>query len=528
MRHANGVSPRMRSWLHRFLTSLCVMALLALGAIAAVVPFAAMSDAASPAIAASEAPLPTNAAADPAVVVSQSACTDLATCVAVGSFEDSNGVQQSLIETYSSGAWSASEGALPTNADATRGASLGAVSCPASGSCVAIGSYFDRDGNQQAFVDTLAQGAWSPVVASLPPNAAANPDAQLHGISCTTTNSCVAVGTYQANGAAVERPALIEILAGSTWTPLEAPLPPGAGSGDLNAVSCPADGSCVAVGTYNVMRDTSGLIIEDTLPLVETLTSATWAPSEGAIPAAADTAALDAESVQFLGDFCDPTGLCQAVGTYADSGGNQLPLVETRSGGTWMAGRSVLPSDAQGNGTFAAILAVSCPPGEHCVAVGNYLDGNGNQRALVESLSTGSWAPSEAPLPSGTTVDPSASLNGVSCSISAVGAAPTAAPTATSTPPPSTTTSTTTSSGPTPTTGSTSTSTTTRTPTSSATTSTPTSTTTTTTTTTTSTTTPTPAASPMTTSCTIVGSYQDASGLTQGVLGTETPGQGTN
>jgi hypothetical protein len=521
MRHVNGVSPRMRSWFQRFLASFSVMALVALGAIAAAVPFAAMSDAASPALAASEAPLPANAAADPAVVVSHSACTDLGTCVAVGSYGDTNGVQQSLIETYSSGAWSPSEGALPTDADATRGASLDAVSCPASGSCVAIGSYFDRDGNQQAFVDTLAHGAWAPVVASLPPNAAANPDAQLHGISCATTNSCVAVGTYDAKDAAVERPALIEILSGGTWTPLAAPLPSNAGSGNLNGVSCPADGSCAAVGTYNVMRNASGLVIEDTLPLVETLASGTWTPSEGAIPAAADTATLDAESVQFLGDFCDPTGLCQAVGTYADSGGNQLPLVETRSGGTWMAASSVLPSDAEGNGIFAAILAVSCPTGGHCVAVGNYLDGNGNQRALVENLAAGSWTPSEAPLPSGTTVDPSASLNGVSCSISTAGGAPTA----TTTPQPSTTTSTTTPSISTSTTGSTSTTTTTTGAPTGSTTTTPTSTTTTPTSTTTTTT---PAASPMTTSCTIVGSYQDASGLTQGLLATETPGLGTN
>jgi hypothetical protein len=512
MRHANGVSPRMRSWLQRFLISFSVMALVALGAIAAAVPFVATSDAASPAIAASEAPLPADAAADPAVVVSQSACTDLGTCVAVGSYEDTNGVQQSLIETYSSGAWSPSQAALPTNADATRGASLDAVSCPASGSCVAIGSYVDRDGNQQAFVDTLGHGAWAPVLASLPPNAAADPDAQLHAISCATTNSCVAVGTYQSNDAAVERPPLIEVLSGSAWTPLEAALPPGAGSGDLNGVSCSADGSCVAVGTYNVMRDASGLVIEDTLPLVETLASGTWTPSEGATPAAAATAILDAESVQFLGAFCDPAGLCQAVGTYADSSGNQLPLVETRSGGTWMVASPVLPADAEGNGTFAAILAVSCLPGEHCVAVGNYLDGDGNQRALVENLSAGSWTPSEAPLPSGITVDPSASLNGVSCSIFTTGAAPTA----TTTPPPSTTTSTTTSS------------TSTSTPTTGSTSATPPSTPATTTTSTTTTTTSTPAESPMTTSCTIVGSYQDASGLTQGVLGTEVPGPGTN
>ena len=99
------------------------------------------------------------------------------------------------------------------------------------------------------------------------------------------------------------------------------------------------------------MREASGLVIEDTLPLVETLASGTWTPSEGAIPAAAGTATLDAESVQFLGDFCDPTGLCQAVGTYADGSGSQLPLVETRSGGTWRVASPVLPSDAEGNGT---------------------------------------------------------------------------------------------------------------------------------------------------------------------------------
>ena len=119
MRHAKGVSPRMRSWLPRFLISFSVMALVPLGAIAAAVPFVGMSDAASPVIAASEAPLPSNAAADPTVVVSQSACTDPGTCVAVGSYEDANGVQQSLIESDSSGAWSSSEGGLPTNADAT-------------------------------------------------------------------------------------------------------------------------------------------------------------------------------------------------------------------------------------------------------------------------------------------------------------------------------------------------------------------------------------------------------------------------
>jgi hypothetical protein len=157
-------------------------------------------------------------------------------------------VQQILIETYSSGAWSAGEGALPANANLIPQANLDAVSCPASGSCVAAGSFVDADGNRQALVDTLVDGSWIPGEPPLPPMAAADPDAQLNAISCPTTTSCVAVGSYESSSTTVEQPPLIETLAGSTWTPLAAPIPSNAGSGNLNGVSCPGDGSCVPWG----------------------------------------------------------------------------------------------------------------------------------------------------------------------------------------------------------------------------------------------------------------------------------------
>jgi hypothetical protein len=57
---------------------------------------------------------------------------------------------------------------------------------------------------------------------------------------------------------------LLETLSGTTWTPIKAPLPAGAGAvvAYLNSVACPSTSVCVAVGNYG---DSSG-----TVPLVLT------------------------------------------------------------------------------------------------------------------------------------------------------------------------------------------------------------------------------------------------------------------
>ena len=120
---------------------------------------AARSSAAAPAPlawSAARAPLP----ADANRVSGQYASLDDVTCAAVGNcvavgFDKAKGptgdVTQGLVETLSGGKWTASPAPLPADA-ATTGqvAGLWAVSCAASGTCVAAGHYIQRGGQPRS------------------------------------------------------------------------------------------------------------------------------------------------------------------------------------------------------------------------------------------------------------------------------------------------------------------------------------------------------------------------------------------
>ncbi|MGH9030030.1 MAG: protein kinase domain-containing protein, partial [Acidimicrobiales bacterium] len=119
-------------------------------------------------------------------------------------------------------------------------------SCPAVGSCVVVGFYVDVSGGSEGFIATLSSGSWTVITAPLNGlgiPAATNPNASLNAVSCPAAGSCVAVGTYSGGG-------LIEALTGGAWAPTSAP---GDFPGDvLEGVSCPSAGTCVAVGTGSI------------------------------------------------------------------------------------------------------------------------------------------------------------------------------------------------------------------------------------------------------------------------------------
>ncbi len=414
MSQAERGGPVMRTctWTHHVVTVVSALALVALGTVLAVAPVAVTAGAVGSGSVPAEAPLPPEAGSNPSAQLSQSACAAPHGCVAVGSFVDRDNTRQILIETGASGTWSARKGPLPGDANANPEASLTGLSCPAPGSCVAVGSYVDDQGVQRALVDTLAGGSWTPTEALLPSDAGTNPVGQLNAVSCATSSSCVAVGSYDTDAPAVDRAPLIETLSGHLWTPAPAGLPDNAHEGNLTGVSCPTGGSCVAVGVYGLAVISDGLVNEDTLPLVITLSTGTWTPSAGALPADADTRPIASENVEFLGVSCVAAGPCVATGSYMTGDGSQLALVETLSDGTWTVGSLSLPSDAVADAPLSALLSVSCAAGPRCVAVGNYLNSSGDQRPLVENLSGGTWTPVQAPLPSNANSITSAVLDG--------------------------------------------------------------------------------------------------------------------
>jgi hypothetical protein len=143
---------------------------------------------------------------------------------------------------------------------------LDSVSCPAAGSCIAVGDYQDTSGNRDAFAETFSGGAWSavtiPMTGLVPAGRSVN---SFTGISCAAAGSCTVTGTYQdvsgQTAAAGIAHGLLASLSGGTWAATTAPMaglePPPIYTTDLPdvpvtpaSVACPAAGSCVAVGDY--------------------------------------------------------------------------------------------------------------------------------------------------------------------------------------------------------------------------------------------------------------------------------------
>ena len=72
------------------------------------------------------------------------------------------------------------------------------------------GGYTDANGNGQGLIETFVNGTWIPLKAPLPQGAAkTHPNAYLGAVSCTAEGNCVAVGDYADNNKTIE--AVIEM-----------------------------------------------------------------------------------------------------------------------------------------------------------------------------------------------------------------------------------------------------------------------------------------------------------------------------
>ena len=120
-----------------------------------------------------------------------------------------------------------------------------------------MGEYLDTQGYGEPVIDTLSGGTWSSAEGPLPADAATDagptnfPNADRYSVSCASTSSCVAVGSYK-NTSGVDS-GFVAILSGSAWTAQAAPLPSNAvatGGHFLTTVSCSSATFCVAGGAY--------------------------------------------------------------------------------------------------------------------------------------------------------------------------------------------------------------------------------------------------------------------------------------
>jgi hypothetical protein len=202
------------------------------------------------------------------------ACPHAGSCYAVGSYSPSGNSDQPLLETETGSTWRAVDPPEPPGA--SEGGELNAIACR--GSCVATGDY--ENGNvlpAEVYILSGSGARWSAHTLALPrPVASGAMTLTLGALSCPAAGSCVAAGSYSTGNDDNEAVWLAEPGAAAprapTWLALPAPLPSGSGltslgkDGTIASVSCPLAGWCVALGSFD---NAAGAVT----PLFESLTS---------------------------------------------------------------------------------------------------------------------------------------------------------------------------------------------------------------------------------------------------------------
>ncbi len=369
-------------------------------------------------------PVPSDASAgSPNNLLDAVSCASASQCVAVGYYAntvDGSTYQQALIDVESAGTWSAVAAPLPAGASTTPQNAFDAVSCSSVGNCVAVGTYQDAAGNQEALLDVDLGGAWSTTTAPPPGDAdTSHQDNTLDAVTCTSAVDCVAVGSYVNTNPSSTCPnkdclqPLIDVEAG-TWSAVDAPLPPNATSspqnGDsLTSVTCTSTSNCVAVGSY---VDTSA----NSQALLDVETSSTWTAVPAPLPG---DASLTPNTDSFTSVTCVSLGNCVAVGQYDNTLENPEGLIDTETSGTWTSATAPVPSDADAALPDVLLTSVSCSTLTTCVAVGSYEVPpirNLSPDALLDAEVGGVWMAGTVELPGdASTAQPYSDLSGVTC-----------------------------------------------------------------------------------------------------------------
>ncbi len=325
------------------------------------------------------------------------ACPGPGSCVAAGTYTDSEGELAPLVEVLSDGSWAPASLPLPSDAAPGGASFLGFVSCPALGSCVAVGSFTDMGGNTQGLIETLSNGRWTSAQLGLPTNAGTNPQVGIDDLACPSKTHCYVVGSYQTNQSGYHDPFIVKVSAGQS-DPQQFPGPSGEipNTFYVSSISCPSTSSCFAFGGYLTTSD-------DLLNVVETLAGRTWNGTIAPLPSGASAA----NQVQLGPVRCGGIGFCSAPGYWSpDNGATSNFMFDTLSEGDWEGSNAPLPGDAASTqpGVFP-FDHISCPTSGSCMGAALYTTSTDARGWFADTLSDNSWTSTELPLPNGARAD---------------------------------------------------------------------------------------------------------------------------
>ncbi|HEV3266750.1 MAG TPA: hypothetical protein VG014_14605, partial [Acidimicrobiales bacterium] len=302
--------------------------------------------------------------------LASTSCASRNVCMAVGS-ATSGSIVTPVAERWNGSGWIASTVPTPSGIGQLKG-----VSCVAWNFCMAVGSA----NGTAALSDAWNGAAWT----SIPTAGGTAADPVLSAVTCLSSTRCVAVGS---TGVKINMGStLIESWNGTTWTATAGPNLNATFNDELLGVSCPAVGTCLAVG-----QATSVFAIVNEL-LAVGLVAGTWSLVSTGAPTQPGP-----QGSGFNGVSCPTTTACVAVGNGIGSGGGP-PIAEVGN----LSGLAVSPTIGIGTGT---LLGVTCWTTLNCIAVG----GTGTASTI---LNGSGWTPIATPTPpGGAPVE-----NGIACS----------------------------------------------------------------------------------------------------------------
>jgi len=300
-------------------------------------------------------------------------CTTATNCTAAGSYHDPVDGNRALAEDFSL-RW---QNASPQPFFGVTATSLNSVSCTSPNSCLAVGSFSTTTSNG-SFSDTWDGSTWTSQIT--PRQFRTN----LDSVSCKTSSFCMAVGDLSASGHLVTFAARWN---GTSWVIKKTPNPAGASSSFLEGVSCPAAKACTAVG-FSVTGSKIRL-------LAEQWNGKSWALKHAPNP-------TGKSGIEFNAVSCASAGACEAVARF-----NGGAFAERWDGKSWHLQTTPLLKGHSGG----FLAEVSCTKANSCLAVGDDAH-SGHIVPIDERWNGKAWKPQQAAIPAHVTIS---GLNSVSC-----------------------------------------------------------------------------------------------------------------
>jgi len=298
-------------------------------------------------------------------------CTSPTFCMAGGSYvprPKKAGVYPSfpLFERWDGSTWSVL--GSPT------GGGISGISCSSVHFCMAVGVTNVENGGPHLGEFSLAEvwrGAkWAVVTSPPPPPGIPAYESELTSVSCTSRNSCVAVGSY-GEKRSPRAQTLVESWDGSQWSLNQSPSPGGVPGGlnALSGVSCSATGGAICAAVGYEASSTNG----HAHAIVEVDHHGAWSLD-------LDVGAASSESSHLYGVSCARASSCVAVGDIV--GGTSNLLLEGNWDGHGWSAAPRSPSAIVG-------VAVTCGTGGTCTEVG--------PSGGVATLENGTWIAAPTP-----------------------------------------------------------------------------------------------------------------------------------